>query len=78
MTFIKSLLKDGIDGSWSSRRVVTFSAFVFCSIAFFANLFFEKKIDANIFDGMMFIAVAGLGETVTEKFSSRKKEDSPL
>lgn len=73
MPFFKSLLQDGIDGSWSSRRVVTFSAFVFCSIAFFANLFFDRKIDANIFDGMMFIAVAGLGATVTEKFASRNK-----
>lgn len=71
MNFIHSMLRDGHDGSWSSRRIVTFAAFVFCSIAFFANLFFEKKIDANIFDGMMFIAIAGLGATVTEKFASR-------
>ena len=66
-----SLLQDGLDGSLSSRRVVTFSAFVFCSIAFFANLFFEKKIDANIFEGMIYIAIAGLGATAIEKFSSR-------
>lgn len=73
MTFFKSLLQDGDDGTWSSKRVVTFLAFVFCSIAFFANLFFGKQIDANIFDGMMFIAIAGLGVTVTERFASRNK-----
>jgi hypothetical protein len=68
---LKSLLQDGVDGSLSSRRVVTFLAFVFCSIAFFANLFYDRKIDANIFEGMMYIAIAGLGATVAEKFSTR-------
>ncbi|NBW34183.1 MAG: hypothetical protein EBR30_04030 [Cytophagia bacterium] len=69
-----TLLQDGIDGSLSSRRVVTFSAFVFCSIAFFANLFFDRKIDPVIFEGMMYIAIAGLGATVAEKFSSRNNK----
>jgi hypothetical protein len=77
MAFFKELLRDGGDGSWSSKRIVTFLAFVFCSIAFFANLFFDRKIDANIFDGMMYIAIAGLGVTVTEKFAlSRTKNSS--
>lgn len=66
-----SLLLDGIDGSLSSRRVVTFLAFVFCSIAFFANLFWGKQMNAAMFEGMMYIAIAGLGATVAEKFSSR-------
>jgi hypothetical protein len=70
---IKTMFRDGIDGSVSSRRVVTFLAFVFCSIAFFANLFFSKQIDTNIFEGMMYIAIVGLGTTVAEKFSSRPK-----
>jgi hypothetical protein len=69
----KTMFRDGIDGSLSSRRVVTFLAFVFCSIAFFANLFFGKQIDTNIFEGMMYIAIVGLGTTVAEKFSSRPK-----
>lgn len=69
----KTMFRDGIDGSLSSRRVVTFLAFVFCSIAFFANLFFDKQIDTNIFEGMMYIAIVGLGTTVAEKFSSRPK-----
>lgn len=66
------MLQDGIDGSVSSKRVVTFLAFIFCSIAFFANLFFGYKIDANIFDGMMYIAIAGLGVTASEKFANAK------
>jgi hypothetical protein len=58
---------DGI----SSKRVVTFLAFIFCSIAFFANLFFGFKIDTHLFDGMMYIAIAGLGVTVAEKFAPK-------
>ena len=68
---LKSMLQDGADGTWSSKRVVTFSAFVFCSIAFFANLFFDYEVKDFMFEGMMFIAIAGLGATVTERFADK-------
>jgi hypothetical protein len=73
MTFLKSVLSDGIDGSWSSKRIVTLLAFIFCSIAFFANLFFNMEVKDYMFEGMMVIAIAGLGVTVTEKFATRYK-----
>jgi hypothetical protein len=72
MSFFKSMLQDGADGTWSSKRVVTFAAFVFCSIGFFANLFFGYEVHEYMFEGMMFIAIAGLGVTVTERFADRK------
>ena len=72
MKFFKSMLSDGKDGSWSSKRVVTFLAFIFCSIAFFANLFFKLEVHEYMFEGMMMIAIAGLGVTVTERFADRK------
>jgi hypothetical protein len=72
MSFFKSLLQDGEDDTWSSKRVVTFLAFVFCSIAFFANLFFNLEVNEYMFEGMMYIAIAGLGVTVTERFADRK------
>lgn len=65
--FQSNVNDDGI----SSKRVVTFLAFIFCSVAFLANLFFGFKIDTHIFDGMMYIAVAGLGFTATEKFAPK-------
>lgn len=71
MNELSSMLRDGIDGSLSSRRVVTFAAFLLCAIAFIANLFFGMKIDQFIFDSMSYIAMAGLGATVAEKFSSK-------
>lgn len=67
----KTMLQDGIDGSLSSRRVITFLAFLLCAIAFIANMFFGYKVETYMFEGMIYIAMAGLGATVAEKFSSR-------
>lgn len=66
-----TLLLDGHDGSLSSKRVVTVAAFVLCAIAFLANLFGGYKIDEFIYNSMMYIVVAGLTATASEKFSSR-------
>lgn len=57
----------------SSKRVVTFLAFVFCSIAFFANIFFGYNVDPHLYDGMMYIAIAGLGVTVAERFANKSE-----
>jgi hypothetical protein len=64
------ILTDGVNGTVSSRRVVTLLAFALCAVAFIANLFFGMKIDQFIFDSMSYIAMAGLGATVAEKFST--------
>lgn len=64
--FQSTVNSDGI----SSKRVVTFLAFIFCSIAFFANLFFGYTIDDKLFDGMMYIVIAGLGVTAAERFGN--------
>jgi hypothetical protein len=68
------MLKDGADETWSSKRVVTFSAFVFCSIAFFANLFFNLEVNEYMFQSMMMIVIGGLGVTVTERFADKNSE----
>jgi hypothetical protein len=73
MNIIRGMLSDGTDDNLSSKRVVTFLAFVLCAIAFIANLFWGLKIDAVLFEGMMYIAIAGLGLTASEKFA--RKED---
>ena len=74
--FLHSLLGDGIDGSWSSKRVVTLLAFVLCAIAFLADVFWDKKISQGLYDGMMYIVIAGLGFTASEKFTSKTKYTS--
>jgi len=72
MNFLKSMLSDGINDSWSSKRVITFLAFIMCSTAFIGSVFFGKTVDVALFDSMMYIVVAGLGFTASEKFSSHK------
>jgi hypothetical protein len=68
---LASMLADGVDGSVSSKRVVTFIAFLLCATGFLANLFWGFKIDSNIFNSMMYIVIAGLGFTGLEKFAPK-------
>jgi len=68
---IHSVFRDSIDGSISSRRIITFLAFIFCSIAFFADLFWGRTVNAAMFEGMMYIVLGGLGFTVSEKFAKK-------
>ena len=73
MNFLKSMLCDSHDdNAISSKRVVTFLAFIFCTIAFFANLFFDKTIDPFIYETMAWIVLGGFGSTAVEKFTQPK------
>lgn len=67
------LFQDGINGTLSSRRVITVLSFLLCAVAFIANLFFGLTIEKFIFDSMSYIAIAGMGATVAEKFSGAEK-----
>ena len=69
--FLLSMLEDGINGSVSSKRVVTFTAFFLCAMGFVSNLFWGFKIDEFIFNAMMYIVIAGLGFTGLEKFAPK-------
>ena len=66
------MLADGVDGSVSSKRVVTFLAFLLCSVGFVANMFWGFKIDEFIYNSMMYIVDGGLGFTGLEKFAPKK------
>jgi len=71
MTFLSSMLGDG-SGEISSKRTITFLAFLMCCIAFVCNLFWNMTMDATIYQSMMYIVIGGLGFTVTEAFASKK------
>lgn len=73
MEYLKSMLTDGTNGSVSSKRVITLLAFVLCSVAFVAELFWGFTIRTYTFDSMMYIVIAGLGFTASEKFSKESK-----
>jgi hypothetical protein len=52
----------------SSKRVITFLAFLLCATGFIAEMFFEKKVNPTTFEYMMYIVIGGLGFTASEKF----------
>ena len=68
---LKSMLADGANNSISSKRVISFLAMILCSVGFISNLFWGFKIDPNIYNSMMYIVVAGLGFSASEKFAPK-------
>ena len=67
---IKTMLSS--DPAVSSKRVITFMAFLLCAAAFIAMIC-GYPIDQKLFDSMMYIVVAGLGFTASEKFAPTKE-----
>lgn len=64
------MLSDGND-IVSSKRVITFLTFLICAAAFVSQTWFGTSIDNKIFDSLMYIVIAGLGFTASEKFASK-------
>jgi hypothetical protein len=58
----------------SSKRVVTFLAFLLLATGFIAEMFFERKVNPTTYEYMMYIVIGGLGFTASEKFT--KKDNS--
>ena len=71
MSGLKTMLSE--DPAISSKRVITFLAFLLCAVAFIAMVL-GHTIDQKLFDSMMYIVVAGLGFTASEKFASTKEK----
>jgi hypothetical protein len=64
---IKMLTGEG-DSNPSSKRVITFLAFLLLATGFIAEMFFEKRVNPQTFDSIMYIVLGGLGFTASEKF----------
>ena len=60
------------DGKISSKRVITFIAFICVVISFFANLLFSIVVDTTILNAMVTIVYAGLGVTVGEHLLKKR------
>jgi hypothetical protein len=69
---LRSMLSD--DTAVSSKRVITFLAFLLCAAAFIAMIL-GHNIDSKLFDSMMYIVIAGLGFTASEKFAPTKDKN---
>jgi hypothetical protein len=65
------MFNDGTNDTISSKRVVTFLAFLLCAAAFIADLGWDLKVDFPVYQSMMYIVIAGLGFTASEKFAAK-------
>ena len=70
MNFITSMLSDGVNDNISSKRTVTILAFLMCSGGFVASIC-GYNVDSKLFDSMMYIVIAGVGFTASEKFTKK-------
>jgi hypothetical protein len=67
------MLSDGINGSVSSKRVITLLAFIVCVYGFVADIH-GYKVTASLFDSMIYLVIAGLGFTASEKFAKKEEQ----
>lgn len=74
MKWYHSMLTDGTDEGISSKRVVTLLAFVLCAAGFVGDLIWNLDVKDTIYEGMMYIAIAGLGFTASEKFAKKEEK----
>jgi hypothetical protein len=74
MNFFTKMLSGEGENNPSSKRMITFLAFLLLATGFIAEMFFEKKVNPQTFDTMMYIVIGGLGFTASEKFVSKEKK----
>ena len=70
MNFIIQMLSG--DGEISSKRVITFLAFLLIATAFMTELIVGLKVSPQTFDSVMYIVIGGLGFTASEKFVKKE------
>jgi hypothetical protein len=68
MNFVSKMLTAEGEEFLSSKRVITFLAFILLALGFVAEMFFEKKVNPQTYEVMMYIVLGGLGFTASEKF----------
>ncbi len=73
MNIITSMLSDSANGTVSSKRTVTILAFLMCSGGFVASIC-GYTVDSKLFESMMYIVIAGLGFTASEKFTNKDQK----
>ena len=70
--FVLQMLTAEDEQQPSSKRFITFLAFILLATGFIAELFFEKKLNPQTLDAMMYVVIGGLGFTASEKFKSKE------
>lgn len=72
ITSLKGMLADSGDATMlSSKRVIALLAFIAIMVSYFVDQFTTHKVTKDLFDGLMWIVIAGLGFTGIEKFAPK-------
>lgn len=74
MSFLINMLSGEGESNPSSKRVITFLAFLLCGVGFISEMFFEKKVNPTTYEYMMYIVIGGLGFTASEKFVKKEEK----
>jgi hypothetical protein len=74
MNFLAQILTAEGETNVSSKRFITLLAFVLLAVGFIAEMFFERRVNPQTYETMMYIVLGGLGLTASEKFSARGKK----
>jgi hypothetical protein len=74
INFIAKMLSGEGEENPSSKRVITLLAFILLATGFIAELFFERKLNPQTYDVIMYIVLGGLGFTASEKFTNKDKK----
>ena len=72
--FLSQMLTAEGEQQPSSKRVITFLAFLLLATGFLVELFFEKKLNPQTLDVIMYVVLGGLGFTASEKFTSKEEK----
>lgn len=70
LTYLEGIMGDS-DGSPSSKRFISIGCVLLVAIAFCGSLFYGLKVEDNVLNAVMAIAIAGLGMTGAEKFANK-------
>ena len=71
--FTKMLSGEG-ENNPSSKRVITFLAFLLLALGVVTELFYDKRLNPQTLDAIMYVVLGGLGFTASEKFTSKDKK----
>lgn len=70
MSFLKGILQD-TDHIYSSKRAVILMFALLLGMSFISNLFWGFKVEQFMFDGVMYVVIAGFGFTGAERFAPK-------
>ncbi len=74
INFIVKMLSGEGENNPSSKRVITFLAFLLLALGVVTELFYDKRLNPQTLDAIMYVVLGGLGFTASEKFTNKDKK----